>query len=322
MGGFSIFPERASTVAGEVDALYGFLLVIGIGMTALIFFFVFFFAIKYRRKSPNDRPKEILGSLPLEVAWSVIPLIVMMVMFAWGTKLYFQSYTSPVEGALDVYITGKQWMWKVQYPGGQREINELHVPLGQAVKLTLASEDVVHSFYVPAFRLKHDVVPGSYQTFWFVPSKLGRFHIFCAEYCGTNHSRMIGWVTVMEPAAYETWLAGGSTGGSLASEGEKLFQQYGCISCHVTDSQGRCPSLRNVFGHPVVLNDGKTVLADEAYVRESILNPNAKIVKGYEHDIMPVFQGQINEEGLLQLIAYIKSLSTPAPAAAKQVVKK
>jgi cytochrome c oxidase subunit 2 len=317
MDGFTIFPARASTTAGEIDALYGFLLVVGIGMTALIFLAVFIFAIKYRRKSPDDRPKAIHGSIPLEITWSVIPLLIMLVMFAWGTKLYFQNYTPPRTDTLDIYITGKQWMWKVQYPGGQREIDELHVPTGRAVKLTLASEDVIHSFYIPAFRLKHDVVPGSYQTYWFEATKPGRYHIFCAEYCGTNHSEMIGWVTVMDPASYETWLSSGTAGASMAEQGQNLFQQYGCATCHLLDSQGRCPSLRNVFGHPVQLEDGRTVLADEAYVRESILNPNAKIVKGYKRDIMPVFQGQISEEGLLQLTVYIKSLSIldkPAPS--------
>jgi cytochrome c oxidase subunit II len=321
MGAFSIFPERASTSAGEVDVLYAFLLVVGIGMTLVIFASVFFFAIRYRRRSDSDRPALIHGSLPLEITWSVVPFLVMLIMFAWGTKLYFQNYMPPRKDTLDIYVTGKQWMWKVQYPDGQREINELHVPTGRAVKLILASEDVIHSFFIPAFRLKHDVVPGSYQTYWFQATKPGRYHIFCAEYCGTNHSRMTGWVTVMEPNAYETWLSGGNAGGSMAEQGAKLFQQYGCVSCHVTDGQGRCPSLLNVFGHPVVLDDGRTVLADEAYVRESILNPNAKIVKGYHRDIMPVFQGQINEEGLLQLIVYVKSLSAPVaplPSAAKQ----
>jgi cytochrome c oxidase subunit 2 len=312
---FSIFPPRASTNAGEVDALYGFLLLVGIGMTALIFMVVFVFAIKYRRKSPDDRPKAIHGSLPLEITWSTIPFLVMLVMFAWGTKLYFQNYTPPRVDTLDVYVTGKQWMWKVQYPGGQREINELHVPTGRAVKLILASEDVIHSFYLPAFRLKHDVVPGSYQTFWFEPSKPGRYHIFCAEYCGTNHSRMIGWVTVMEPAEYESWLAAASAadaGLSMIQQGEKLFEQYGCVTCHVTDQKG--PSLRNVFGRPVELEDGRVVPADEAFIRESILNPNAKVVKGYKHDVMPVFQGQIDEDQLLQLVVYIKSLSAAEPA--------
>jgi cytochrome c oxidase subunit 2 len=318
MGALSIFPPRASTTAGEVDALYGFLLVVGIGMTALIFFFVFFFAIKYRRRSPDERPKAIHGSIPLEITWSVIPFLVMLVMFAWGTKLYFQNYTPPRRDTLDIYVTGKQWMWKIQYPDGQREINELHVPTGRPVKVTLASEDVLHSFFLPAFRLKHDVVPGSYQTFWFEATKPGRYHIFCAEYCGTNHSQMIGWVTVMDPVSYETWLSAGAGGSSMAELGQKLFEQYGCVSCHVLDQQGRCPSLRNVFGNPVKLEDGRTVIADEAYIRESILNPNAKIVSGYKRDVMPVFQGQINEEGLLQLIVYIKSLSNPPkPSAAK-----
>jgi cytochrome c oxidase subunit 2 len=290
----------------------------------VIFASVFFFAIKYRRRSDSDRPPLIPGSLPLEITWSVVPFLVMLIMFAWGTKLYFQNYTPPRKDTLDIYVTGKQWMWKVQYPDGQREINELHVPTGRTVKLILASEDVIHSFFIPAFRLKHDVVPGSYQTYWFEATRPGRYHIFCAEYCGTNHSRMTGWVTVMEPTAYEAWLSGGNTGGSMAEQGAKLFQQYGCVSCHVTDGLGRCPSLLNVFGHPVVLEDGRTVLADEAYVRESILNPNAKIVKGYHRDIMPVFQGQISEEGLLQLIVYVKSLSTPVaplPTAAKGSAK-
>jgi len=314
MGVFSIFPERASTTAGEVDALYTFLLVVALVMTTLIFFFVVFFAFKYRRKSDEDpAPKAIHGSIPLEIGWSVIPFLVMLVMFAWGTKLYFQNYTPPPVDTLDIYVTGKQWMWKVQYPTGEREINEMHIPTGRPVKLILASEDVIHSFYIPAFRLKHDVVPGSYQTYWFEATKPGRYHIFCAEYCGTNHSDMGGWVTVMEPREYADWLTGGRMG-SMKDQGERLFQQYGCVTCHVTDRQGRTPSLQNVFGKPVVLDDGRTVLADEAYIRESILNPNAKIVKGYHRDIMPVFAGQISEDGLLQLIAYIKSLSAPAPA--------
>jgi cytochrome c oxidase subunit 2 len=318
MGVFSIFPPRASAAAGEVDALYSFLLVVGVGMSALIFFCVFLFAIKYRRKSPDDpMPRPIHGSLPLELTWSVLPFFVMLVMFAWGTKLYFQNYTAP-PNTLDIYITGKQWMWKVQYPGGQREINELHVPIGRPVKLILASEDVIHSFFIPAFRLKHDVVPGSYRTYWFEPTEVGRYHIFCAEYCGTNHSDMIGWVTVMDPAEYENWLTG-SAGGSMVKQGEKLFEQYGCVTCHVTNREGRCPSLRDVFGKPVVLENGQSVLADEAYLRESMMNPNAKIVKGYSRDIMPVFEGQINEDGILQLIAYIKSLSPPALPAAKPV---
>jgi cytochrome c oxidase subunit 2 len=309
MGDYSIFPARASTAAPQVDALYTYLLVIGIGMSVLIFAVIFIFAVKYRRRGPDDPPpKQIHGSIPLEVTWSVIPFLFMLVMFAWGTKLYFENYTPPRD-TLDLYVTGKQWMWKVQYPDGQREIDEMHVPTGRPIKLTLASEDVIHSFYLPAFRLKHDVVPGSYQTFWFQATKPGRYHIFCAEYCGTNHSRMIGWVTVMDPVSYQSWLAAGANGVSMAEQGEKLFEQYGCATCHVTDQQGRSPSLRNVYGHPVQLDDGRTVLADEAYIRESIVNPNVKVVRGYHKDLMPVFQGQIKEDELLQLIVYIKSLS-------------
>jgi cytochrome c oxidase subunit 2 len=319
MGIFSIFPSRASAAAGEVDALYSFLLVVGVTMMVLIFSCVFFFAVKYRRKNSDDPPpKAIHGSLLLEITWSVIPLLLMLVMFAWGTKLYFQNYTPPLRDTLDIYVTGKQWMWKVQHPTGQREINALHVPIGRSVKLILASEDVIHSFYIPALRLKHDVVPGSYQTFWFKATEPGRYRIFCAEYCGTSHSDMGGWMTVMTPNDYQNWLSGSAGGASMTEQGAALFLQYGCVTCHVTDHEGRCPSLRNVFGNPVVLDDGRTVLADEAYIRESILNPNAKVVKGYKHDIMPVFAGQISEEGLLQLIVYVKSLSPPAPSPAKR----
>ncbi|MCU1338272.1 MAG: cytochrome c oxidase, subunit [Bryobacterales bacterium] len=310
MGELSPFPVRASAAAGEVDALYFFIVAVSTIMTALIFFVVLSFAIKYRRRSPDERPRPIHGSIPLEITWSVIPFGIMLIMFGWGTKLYFELYTPP-KNALDVYVTGKQWMWKVNYPEGQREINELHVPTGRAIRVTLASEDVIHSFFIPAFRTKHDVIPGQYVAIWFQPTKPGRYHLFCAEYCGTQHSTMGGWVTVMEPADYEAWLAGTERGASMVEEGAKLFQQFGCANCHVLNLTARCPPLGNVYGNPVKLEDGRTVIADEAYLRESILNPNAKIVAGYKRDVMPSFQGQVSEEGLLQLIAYIKSLSNP-----------
>ncbi|HLH40749.1 MAG TPA: cytochrome c oxidase subunit II [Bryobacteraceae bacterium] len=308
-----MFPAAASTAAPQVDALYVYLVLLSVVMTTLIFIAIGFFAYKYRRRSPDDpMPRAIHGSIPIELTWSVIPFLFMLVMFAWGTKLYFENYTPP-RNTLDIYVVGKQWMWKVQYPDGQREINELHVPTGRPVKLTLASEDVIHSFYIPAFRLKHDVVPGSYQTYWFQATEPGRYHLFCAEYCGTNHSRMIGWVDVMDPVSYQNWLAGGATGATMSQLGEKLFEKYGCVTCHVTNHNG--PPLNNVFGHPVQLADGRTVLADEPFLRESILNPNAKVVKGYKPNVMPVYQGQIDEEGLLQLIVYIKSLSQTNPQA-------
>jgi cytochrome c oxidase subunit 2 len=309
MPDFPLFPVAAASNAAAVDYLYLYLCFVSAVMMVLIFSAVAIFAVKYRRKSEDEIPPPIHGSLAVEVTWSVLPFLIMLTFFWWGASLYFTNQ-SPPSNAMDIYIVGKQWMWKMQYPGGQREINELHVPINRPVRLTLASEDVIHSFFIPAFRVKHDVVPGHYQNIWFTPTKPGRYHIFCAEYCGTEHSGMIGWVTVMSDIDYENWLEGGGAGGSMASQGEKLFQQLGCATCHLSDEQGRCPVLRGVYGSRVLLADGRTTLADDAYIRESILNPNAKIVAGFRPDIMPTFQGQISEEGLLQLIVYIKSLAT------------
>ncbi|HTS50030.1 MAG TPA: cytochrome c oxidase subunit II [Bryobacteraceae bacterium] len=309
-----LFPEAASSIARQVDYLYAYLSVVTIVMTGLIFAVVFFFAIKYRRKSPNETPRQIHGSLVLEITWSIIPFIVMLSFFWWGAEIFFAN-ASPPSNAMDVYVVGKQWMWKIQYPEGTREINELHVPIGRPVKLTLASEDVIHSFFIPAFRIKHDVVPGRYDTMWFTATKPGRYHIFCAEYCGTEHSGMIGWVTVMNDSDYENWVASGGTEGSMAQQGERLFEQYGCSTCHQTEQQGRGPNLRGLYGSRVQLSDGRTVLADDSFIRESILNPNAKVTAGYRPDVMPTFQGQVSEEQLLQMIVYIKSLANPgAPA--------
>jgi len=305
---FTLFPEAASNFASEVDMLYYFEIAVSVVMTVLIFAAIFIFAIKYRRRSPNEIPRQIEGSMLLEITWSIIPFLVMLVMCGWGAKIGFDEYAPPTD-AYNIYVVGKQWMWKVQYPEGQREINEVHVPIGRKVRITMASEDVIHSFFIPAFRVKHDVVPGHYDDIWFTATKPGRYHIFCAEYCGTEHSGMIGWVTAMQPTAFENWLAGSGTEGSMASQGEKLFQQLGCSTCHLQDEQGRCPILRGVYGSQVLLEDGGTVLADDAYIRESILNPNAKIVAGFHKDVMPTFQGQVTEENLLQLIEYVKSLA-------------
>ena len=315
---FPLWPEAASTVAGDVDNLYIYLVLVSAVMTLLIFLAVFVFAIKYRRRKADEVPAPIHGSLKLEITWSIIPFLVMLTFFWWGAKIYFLNATPPPD-AMDVYAVGKQWMWKIQYPGGQREINELHVPVGRPVKVTVASEDVIHSFFIPAFRIKHDVVPGRYDTMWFTATKPGRYHIFCAEYCGTEHSGMVGWVTVMNPADYENWVSSGGISGSMAQQGERMFEQLGCSTCHLLDRQGRCPNLRGVYGSRVQLADGRTVVADDAYVRESILNPNAKIVQGYKPDVMPSFQGQVTEEQVLQLIVYVKSLAitgTPGATAA------
>jgi cytochrome c oxidase subunit II len=320
-----LFPEAASSTAKQVDYLYLYLSAVSIVMTAIIFLAVLVFAIKFRRRSKDEVPKAIHGSLVLEITWSIIPFIVMLSFFWWGAQIFFANASAPAN-AMDIYVVGKQWMWKIQYPQGQREINELHVPVGRPVKLTLASEDVIHSFFIPAFRVKHDVVPGRYDTMWFTATKPGRYHIFCAEYCGTEHSGMVGWVDVLNDTDYENWVAGGGTEGSMADQGQRVFEQFGCSTCHQLDQQGRCPNLRGVYGSHVQLTDGRTALADDAYIRESILNPNAKIVAGYKPDVMPTFQGQISEEQLLQVIVYIKSLAQqgaptaggPPPAGAAQ----
>ena len=250
----------------------------------------------------------------LEATWMVIPLLLAMAMFSWGAIIYVDYRRAP-QDTLDIYVIGKQWMWKAQQPNGQREINELHVPVGRDIRLILASEDVIHDFYVPAFRVKMDVVPGRYNTMWFRPTKPGRYHFFCSQYCGTNHAVMGGWVTVMEPSDYVAWLSG-STGGDTnpVVAGQKLFSEKACDTCHLGSGLGRAPSLNGVYGANVLLTDGSTVVADDAYIRESILQPNAKIVAGYQ-PLMPTFQGQLTEEQILALTAYIKSLqSQPVPA--------
>jgi len=312
MGLLRLFPVQASTFAPDVDHLLYFLLAVAVFFSAVIFCSIFYFAIRYRRRSENELPRAIHGGMALEILWSVIPFGLTMVMFTWGASIYFNE-SRPPDNALDIYVVAKQWMWKLEHLEGQREINELHIPVGRAVRLTMTSEDVIHSFFVPAFRTKQDVVPGRYTTTWFKPTKAGTYHLFCAEYCGSNHSRMGGWVYVMEPRDYEAWLSGGTSGGSLAENGQKLFDELACGNCHKPDGSGRCPSLTGLYGKTVQLAGGGTVKADEGYIRESILQPQAKIVAGYG-PIMPTFQGLVTEEGVTQLIEYIKSLGPP-PAA-------
>ena len=307
-----LFPEAASSYAGHVDALYWALVALTAFFSLLIGTLVVVFAIKYRRRSPDEIATEVHESGALEIVWTVIPLALSLVSFYWGARLYFRI-TRPPANAIEIYVTGKQWMWKVQHTDGHREMNELHVPVGTPVRLTMASEDVIHSFYVPAFRFKRDVVPGRFSTAWFEAIKPGRYHLFCAEYCGTRHSNMIGWVYAMKPADYQVWLSGGAPGETLASAGAKRFVEQACNTCHGDQSGARGPSLAGLFGKVVHLQSGQSLIADESYIRESIVNPQAKLVAGYP-PIMPTFQGLISEEGLLQLTAYIKSLSS-APAA-------
>jgi cytochrome c oxidase subunit 2 len=318
MGGIPLFPEQASTFAAEVDALYFFIVAVSAFFTLAVSAAVLVFAIRYRRRHAGEVGAHIEGSLPLELTWSIIPTIISMVMFIWGAKLFYEMRRPPAE-ALQIYAVGKQWMWKFQHTGGQREINELHVPAGQAIRVLVTSEDVLHDLYVPAFRTKIDAIPGRYSALWFEATKPGRYNIFCAEYCGTKHSGMIGTVVVMEPAQYQTWLAGGGAEGTMAERGAKLFQDLACNSCHLDSGQGRGPSLKGIVGTQVELVGGGTATIDEAYLRESILNSQAKVVRGFT-PLMPTFQGLISEEGLAALIEHIKSLSPQATPTAPALV--
>jgi cytochrome c oxidase subunit 2 len=306
MWDFPLFPERASAIAGRVDAVYFFELAVCVFFTILICVLILYFAVKYRKGSHANRANAVTHNTALEVAWIAFPMVIALAIFAAATVVFFEMYHPPAD-APEVYVLGRQWMWEVRHPGGKREINELHIPLGKPVKLLMTSQDVIHSFYVPAFRVKQDVLPGRYTSMWFQPDRLGKFHLFCAEYCGTKHSGMIGWVEVMDPAEYQRWLESGSAQPTMAVEGEKLFKSFGCSGCHGVNSTVRAPLLDGVFGHPVPLEGGSVITADEKYVRDSILLPLSQVVAGYK-PVMPTFQGRINEDELLKIIAYIKAL--------------
>jgi len=304
--GTPLFPESASTMASRVDSLYFFLLALSTFFSLLIAGLIVFYAVKTRRRAADSVGSQIQGGLVLELTWTIVPLLITMVIFVWGASVFF-AMSRPPDETINIYVVGKQWMWKFQHLDGQREINELHVPVGRPVKLIMTSEDVIHDVFVPAFRIKADVVPGRYTHLWFQSTKPGRYRLFCAEYCGTKHSGMIGQVVVMDPSEYQTWLSGGASEGSLASAGAKLFQDLACNTCHRPDAQGRGPVLEGLFGKTVTLQNGETLTVDEAYVRESILQPAAKIASGFQ-PIMPTFQGLVTEEQLLELIEYVKSL--------------
>ncbi len=296
----------------KVDALYFYLSGVTVFFTLLISIILVFFVIRYRRRTPYEIPRPIAGSHKLETVWTVIPFVIAMTMFAWGARVYFEQY-SPPENAIEIYVVGKQWMWKIQHSTGQREINELHIPVGRKVKLIMTSEDVIHDFFVPAFRMKADVVPGIYTSEWFEATKPGTYHLFCAEYCGMNHSGMIGSVIVMEPREFDNLLSGNAGNQTPAVAGQQLYQSLGCVSCHGANGEGgRGPTLAGLFGRQTLLSTGQTVRADEAYIRESIINPQAKLVAGFG-PIMPTFQGQVSEDQLVQLLAFIKSLQIVSP---------
>ncbi len=313
MQNLPIFPDQASSTAVAVDHLVLYALALSVFFSVLIFGCIGWFAIRYRRRSPDEIPAKVPSSTALEIAWTLIPLALLLVMFVWGTKVYSDALRPPPD-AMEIFVIGKQWMWKIQHPEGRREINTLHVPLGRAVRLTLTSQDVIHDFAVPAFRMKQDVRPGSYSTEWFIPTKLGTYHLFCDQYCGAKHAEMIGSVIVMEPQEYARWLAGDSGNVPPRNEGERLFTYYGCITCHGTYA----PTLAGLYGSPVEVVDEhgnrRTVIADEEYLRESILYPANQLVVGYPNR-MPSFKGSISEEQLVDLIEYIKSLSGSAAIA-------
>lgn len=301
----TLIPEQASSMAPAVDLLFYSLLALSVLVILGVSVAIVWFSVRYRKGSRAER-KNVFRRPAWELSWTLIPLGLFLGVSAWGGKLYFDLY-SPPHDALPIYVVAKQWMWKVQHPGGQREINQLHVPRGRPVKLIMTSEDVIHSFFVPPFRVKQDVVPGRYTSAWFTATRAGDFELFCAEYCGTDHSQMIGRIVVLEPQAYQGWLQDHGTGQGLAVQGANLFRSFGCSGCHSANSSVHAPLLQGVFGRPVHLQSGDTVVADERYIRDSILQPAKQVVAGYE-PIMPSFEGQIDEEQLLQLVAYIQSI--------------
>ena len=311
------FPIEASTVAGQVDLLLVALLALGAFFTIIIVALIFYFSLKYRRGKQADRSNPPTGNVKMELSWVFGLLVLSAGVFVWATVIYFHM-SNPPPDSMDIFVVGKQWMWKFQHQEGQREINVLHVPLGRPVRLIMTSQDVIHSFYVPAFRLKRDVLPGRYTYLWFQATKTGEFHLFCAEFCGTNHAEMTGTVIVMEQRQFQDWLGGTQTTVSLSQAGEKLFQQDGCSSCHAAGSSVRAPTLEGLLGSTVPLSDGGSVVADENYIRESIIFPQKKIVAGFD-PIMPTYENRLTEEQVLDIIAYIKSLGssaapTPSPS--------
>jgi len=303
----ALFPREASTIAPYADALYFFLLLITIIGLTFVGCLIFGFAIRYR-KEKHPVAIQVEGSTLLEATWTIIPLALFLVVFVWGALLYFRIYNPPTN-AMNIYIVGKQWMWKAEHPGGQHEINALHVPTGRAVQLTMISQDVFHSFSIPDFRVKREVIPGRYSTVWFEATATGTYHLFCTQYCGTDHSAMIGDIVAMTPEDYQKWASGSTSGASLAQNGERLFASLGCNSCHSGEATARGPNLAQVYGSQLQMADGSSVTANDAFLREAILNPSTRVTAGYA-PIMPTYQGQVSEEGLISLVEYIKNLSS------------
>jgi cytochrome c oxidase subunit II len=307
LGQFQFFPSRGGDLAGEVDLLFWSM----VGLSGLVLLAIalvtFYFLAKYRHTAAVDRTAGPSSSLRLEIAWTVIPLLIFMGTFGWGATLYFRKNQVPAD-AIEVHVVGKQWMWKLQHLQGKREINELHVPVGRTIKLLMTSEDVIHSFFLPDFRVKQDVLPGKYTTEWFRPTKTGTFRIYCAQYCGRDHALMVGRVVVLEPEVFKEWLNSGGETVGVARQGENLFRAFGCSGCHSVNASVRSPLLNGIFGKPVTLQDGRIVTADESYLRDCMLVPRSQVVAGFD-PLMPSFQGRLSEDELFQLVTYIKSLT-------------
>src|ERR1035437_4915045 len=307
MTNFALFPPEASKIAPQMDALYLYMVLVRlIGLTIVVLLITAFSIIYSKERHPVA--EQVEGSTLLEATWTIIPLGLFLMMFVWGALIYFRVFTPPAN-AMNIYVVGKQWMWKAEHPGGQHEINSLHVPTGQPVQLTLISQDVFHSFSIPAFRVKREAIPGRYTTVWFEATVPGTYHLFCTQYCGTNHSQMIGDIVVLTPEDFRKWLASSTSGASLAQTGGRFFASLSSPACHNTRPDARGPSLANVYGAKLPLASGGTVIADDAYLREAILNPSQHVTQGYA-PIMPTYQGQISEEGVIALIEFIKNLNS------------
>lgn len=332
-----VFPEQASSIAGQIDALYMVLIALALAFGATIPLVILYFMIKYHHTNEADRKNLLISSLKIELAWSIGPLLLALGIFFWSAHLYASVYGREPPEAIEIYVVGKQWMWKAQHPQGRRENNTLHVPVGVPVRLIMTSQDVIHSFYVPAFRIKRDVLPGRYTTTWFEATRVGEYHLFCAEYCGTDHAQMHGSVVVMEVDAYQRWLRDepepiientapatssdpltdtvvrvAQPPGSMAARGERIFRQQECHSCHASDGSRVGPSLVGLYGSRIQFQSGEIVTADENYIRTSILDPQARVLPGYP-PVMPTYMGQLSEDDLMQLLAYLKALSSEQP---------
>jgi cytochrome c oxidase subunit 2 len=303
----ALFPAEASTISPWMDALYFFLLLMTVFGVVVVAALLLVFSIRYRREK-NPVATQIEGSTILEATWTIIPLAIFLFVFVAGALLYFRIYDPPTN-AMNIYVVGKQWMWKAEHPGGQHEINALHVPTGQPVQLTMISQDVFHSFSIPDFRVKREVIPGRYSTVWFQATEPGVYHLFCTQYCGTQHAGMIGQITVLTPDDYKKWLQESTSGMSLAQNGERLFASMGCNACHNGTAAARGPSLAGVYGSRLQLAGGGDALVNDAYLRDAILNPSQHVTAGYA-PIMPTYQGQISEDGLIDLVEYIKNLQS------------